>query len=254
MTKILTLDIETAPKVAYVWRFFKENIGAKQVREHGHIMSFAAKWLDSEEIMYEENRKADDKKIVKSLIQLLDEADMVIAHNAKRFDLPVIRGRALVHGLFPPSQYKMIDTLVTAKKEFKFESNSLAYLAIALGCEEKEAHKNFPGFELWLECLRGNPKAWEEMKTYNIQDVVTLEEVYLKMRPWMTTHPNIGVHQENSVSVCPHCGSGHIHFRGYYTTNVSKFRKFQCQDCGGWGRARTTEYPKDKRKALITAC
>lgn len=252
MAKILIIDIETAPKLAYVWRFFKTNVGAKMVKEHGHTLSFAAKWLGSDEVLYRENRTSDDKEIVQEMVNLLDAADIVIAHNAKRFDLPSINGRALVHGIAPPSPYKVVDTLIAARNYFKFESNSLEYLAIALGCEEKESHKNFPGFELWLECLRQNEDAWAEMKTYNIQDVTTLEEIYLKMRPWITNHPNVAILQESDELICGKCGSHHIHFRGYTTTNAGKYRKFQCQDCGGWGRSRYTEYPKDKRKSLIT--
>lgn len=252
MPKILIIDIETAPKLAYVWRFFKTNVGAKQVKEHGHILSFAAKWLDDDRIIYSENRTSHDKDIVKEMVDLLDEADIVIAHNAKRFDLPSINGRALVHGIQPPSPYKVVDTLISARNYFKFESNSLAYLAISLGCEEKEEHKKFPGFELWLACLRNDEEAWEEMRTYNIQDVLVLEEIYLKMRPWITNHPNVAVLKEYDEVVCPKCGSNHIHSRGYTTTNAGRYRKFQCQECGGWGRSRTTEYDKDKRKKLIT--
>lgn len=252
MTKTLILDIETAPKVAYVWRFWQENVGAKQVREHGHIMSFAARWLGDSRTYYEDNRTDDDKEVVSSLVNFLSEADIVIAHNAKKFDLAMINGRALVHGLKPPSPYAVIDTLQAARRNFKFESNSLEYLAIALGCSPKLTQRKFPGFELWLECLKGNKEAWDEMRVYNIQDVQTLEEVYLKMRPWIYNHPNVGVFEERDEVVCPYCGSAHVHFRGYAHTRVSKFRRIQCLDCGGWSRTRFNEYPADKRKILAT--
>ena len=149
--RILLLDIETAPKVALVWRFFNENISAKQVKEHGHIMSFAAKWLEKEEVFYEENRTSNDKRIIEQLIYYLDESDIVVAHNGGRFDVPQIRGRALVHGLTPPSPSKIIDTYKVAKKEFNFPSNSLEYLCDVLNCSVKKGgHKEFPGFQLWL--------------------------------------------------------------------------------------------------------
>lgn len=252
MSKILIIDIETAPKLAYVWRFFKENIGAKQVKEHGHIMSFAAKWLGSDDIYYYENRKADDLPIVRELWKFLDEADIIVAHNGDRFDLPQICSRLLVHGYHPPSPYKTVDTCRVARKEFGFPSNSLEYLAKVLGCTEKKAHKNFPGFELWLECLRQNDAAWEEMKEYNIQDIDTLEEIYLKMRPYIRNHPNVGVFSGEEDCMCPKCGSTRIHWRGYAYTNVGKYPRFQCQDCGGWGRGRYTENTIDKRKSLGT--
>ena len=251
MAKILIVDIETSPNIALVWGAWKQNISVKQMMEYGHIMSFAAKWLGKGKVFYRENRKANDKAIVTELVKLFDEADIVIAHNGKKFDGPTIMGKALVHGIKPPSPYKWVDTLLIARKEFRFVHNSLEGLAKVLGCEAKGQHKNFPGFELWLACLRGEDAAWEEMKLYNIQDVVTLEEIYLKLRPWDRFHPNVGVFMQEDRPVCPKCGSHHIQYRGYTYTNVGKYRRIHCQDCGGWARTRHTEYPKEIRKELI---
>lgn len=249
--KILIVDIETAPKVAYVWRFFKENIGAKQVREHGHIISFAAKWLNDDTIIYEESRTEDDAKLVESLVNLFDEADIVVAHNGQRFDFPQIMGRALVHGINPPSPYKIVDTLKVARFEFGFPANSLEYLTNLLCSTKKLQHKNFPGFELWLECLRGNEAAWKEMKEYNIQDILSLEELYIKMRPWMRRHPNIGAIIEADKVVCPKCGSHHMVKRGFAYTNVGKYQRYVCGECGGWSRSRYTLMPDDVKKKLV---
>lgn len=243
--KILIFDIETAPKISYVWRFFKENVGVDQVLHHGHVMSFAAKWLDEDDIYYHENRGSDDSNIIEAMCGYLDRADIVVAHNGERFDSPQVIGRALVHGLSPPSPYKMVDTCKVARKEFGFPSNSLAYIAKVLGCDEKSDHKKFPGFKLWLECLKGNDEAWEEMAAYNIQDVETLEEVYLRMRPYIKNHPNVGVFSEEAEApTCNKCGSTHLHRRGYAYTNVGKYPRYQCQDCGGWSRGRYTELKK----------
>jgi hypothetical protein len=245
--KILVLDIETAPKVAYVWRFWKENISAKQVKEHGHMMSFAAKWLGEDEIFYEENRKENDRVLIEKVCYYLDQADMVIAHNGERFDMKQIRARAVVHGLSPPSPVKVIDTLKIAKNEFGFASNSLEYLTTILGCKVKKGgHKKFPGFELWLACLRGVEEAWVEMREYNILDILALEELYYKLRPWDTKHPNLAVYAEdNDKVVCPKCGGDHVQWRGYAYTNVGKYHRFQCVDCGGWGRGRYSVLPKN---------
>lgn len=245
--KVLILDIETAPKVAYVWRFFKENISAKQVKQHGHLMSFAAKWLGDGEITYVENRKEDDRLIVSRLCELLDEADVVVAHNGEEFDLKQIRARAVVHGIKPFSPVKIVDTYKVAKKEFGFPSNSLEYLTTVLGTKQrKDSHKKFPGFELWLECLRGNEEAWNELRLYNIDDVLALEELYLMIRAWDTRHPNIAVDASADKMACPKCGSHHLHYRGYAYTSVGKYHRLQCQDCGGWTRTRYTLNPKNE--------
>lgn len=242
MTKILILDIETAPNIAYVWGAWKQDIGQKQWIQKTHILSYAAKWLDNEKIFYEENRKKNDRKIVQSLFKLLDEADIVVAHYGKKFDLPSIIGRGIIHGLKPPSPYHIVDTKEVAAKEFRLVSNSLANLCEELGLHRKSDHKKFPGFELWLECLRGNDDAWAEMKEYNIDDILALESLYLRLRPYIRNHPNISRPTEDGDVLCPKCGSSHINFRGTYVTKAGLFyHKFVCVDCGGWGReARST--------------
>lgn len=249
--RILILDVETFPNTAYVWRFFKENIGAKQVLEYSTLASFAYKWLDEDVIWCEDTQHQSEKKLVEKLLAVLDNADIVVAHNGSKFDLPTIQGRALVLGLKPPSPYKIVDTLLVARYEFNFPANNLEHLAILLNVDQKGGHKKFPGFELWEQCMKNNPEAWEEMKIYNKQDVRTLEQIYLRMRPFMKRHPNVAVFEEDNQIMCPKCGSKHIQRRGYVTTNVYKYQKFQCQSCGGWSRTRFNEYPLEKKHSLL---
>ena len=247
--KILILDIETSPNIAYVWGAWKQNVGHNQWLKKFDIMSYAAKWLNSEEIIYEENREGDDYNLVASLFELLDEADMVVAHNGQKFDLPKIIGRGIVHGFTPPSPYRVLDTLLVARREFGFIQNTLAALCEEMGLALKSDHKKFPGFELWSECLRGNDEAWEEMREYNIQDIVTLEQLYLRMRPFMRNHPNVVRTPVDGAIQCPKCGSENIQFRGYYYTAAGLcYRRFRCMDCGSWGRLRFSE--KDRSASL----
>ena len=131
--KILILDIETAPNIAYVWGAWKQNVGQNQWLKKSHIMSVAWKWLDGDEILYLENRKSDDRNIVKAIYELLDEADIVVAHNGNKFDIPVIIGRGVVHGFNPPSPYFVVDTLLVARKELRLDWQSRSG-----GCVETE--------------------------------------------------------------------------------------------------------------------
>lgn len=240
--KILILDIETAPNLAYVWGAWKQNIGQNQWVEKSYIMSIAYKWLNGDEIYYMENRDDNDAELVAEIYSLLDEADVVVAHNGQKFDLPTIIGRGVVHGYSPPSPYYVVDTLLVARKELRLVSNTLANLCEQLGLTEKLSHKQFPGFELWKECLKGNPEAWEEMRVYNIQDVESLEELYLRLRPYMRNHPNVSRPDEEGVVACAKCGSTNIQYRGYYYTRAGLcYRRFVCLDCGGWNRERFSE-------------
>ena len=221
--KILVLDIETAPNLAYVWSFFKTNVAPAMVKDNCTIMCWSAKWVGKDSIYFESAQNQTEKAMLSALQMLLDEADMVVGHNVSGFDMPKIRGRCMVNGITLPSPYKEIDTLRIARKEFAFDSNKLESLAKILGLVEKSAHKKFPGFEL---------------------------EVYIALRPYASNHPNLGVYMELDVIVCPKCGSEDQEKRGFSTTNVGKYQRYRCNDCGGWHRSRSTEYPQDKRKVL----
>lgn len=257
--RVWIYDIETAPSEAYVWQFYNQNIGHNMIKAYGHVISYAGKWLGDEEIDYQavtqkEMNKKDDKRIIQQIIDKFSEADVVIGHNGKAFDCKTVTGRALIHGIKPPTPFKIVDTLLAAKRYFKLPRNSLECIASELGCIGKLKHKNFPGFDLWRECIAGNPDAWEEMKTYNIQDVGTLEEVYLRMRPWISDHPNMGILLESNIPICPKCASPELRKprrKHFITTNTQKYHLYTCTNCGGYARSRTTVLEKEKRKKLV---
>lgn len=50
-------------------------------------------------------------------------------------------------------------------------------------------------------------EAFEEMLEYNVQDVVVLEQLYLRLRHWSKTHPNIALLEPTGVARCVCCGS-----------------------------------------------
>ena len=253
--KTLILDIETAPSMAYVWSFWKQNVGHDMVADYGgYIMSCSLKWLGSDDVIYLENRKENDKKIVTKICKYLDEADFVIAHNGKKFDIPFIKARAVINNVPPPSPYKVIDTLQIAKKEMMFKRNTLQYIAEALDVPlRKLDHARYPGFKLWLGCLNGEEGAWQEMKKYNIMDVEVLEQVYLRLRPWSSNHPNILLDQQLDSIACPRCGSYDVGKRGFYTTNKGKYQRYCCGNCGGWSSETYMINSIEDRKKLLAS-
>ena len=137
MSKTLILDIETAPKAAYVWGLWKQNVGLNQIIQDGYILNWAAKWLDedyyySDSLHFHDLWKedpTDDSIIVNNLRDLLDEADFVVTHNGDRFDIPTIKGRMLIHGMKPFTPFLSIDTLKIAKRQFRLTSNKLDFIA-----------------------------------------------------------------------------------------------------------------------------
>lgn len=253
--KIITLDIETSPIIAYCWSLWKQNIGLNQIIRDWSILSYSAKTLGSDTIRYKDVSKQkdfyDDRKLLKALWKELDEADIVVTQNGIRFDHRKINARFIAMGMPPPSPFKMVDTKVEASKVAMFTSNKLEWLAQALTDERKLSHGKFPGFLLWTECLKGNPEAWAEMREYNPQDIIATEEVYLKLRPYIVGHPNVNVYDDDETVRCPKCGSHDIVKRGTYTTQVCEYQRYKCNGCGGWSRGRFTQNTLAKRKSLL---
>lgn len=252
--RILICDIETAPILAHVWGLFKQNVGLNQIQADSYILCAAAKWLGEDKILYAESRKLATSKVMLNRIwKWLDEADFVIGHNFRSFDRAKINAAFIKAGMQPPSPYRVIDTLHIAKKEFRFTSNKLEHIAKALGVTEKSAHGKFAGHQLWVETLKGNPEAWDEMGAYCRQDVLVTEGVYLKLRPWDTLHPNVNTQTESEEIACPHCGSENIRKNGQRYTNTGEYTRYRCNDCGASSRSRYTENTIGKRKSLLTA-
>lgn len=253
--KVLLVDIETSPVLGYVWGLFDNNLGLNQVKQDWFILSFAAKWLHDpvEKVIYEDQsgRKniEDDSKLLKKIWKLLDEADVIITQNGKRFDAKKLNARFILNGMKPPSEYKHIDTCEIARRHFAFTSNKLEYLSDKLCTKYKKLkHSKFSGFELWKQCLAGNPEAWQEMKKYNIYDILSLEELYLVLSPWHNKI-NFNLFHDEESYIC-NCGSKEFQKRGFSFTSVGKFQRFQCQKCGAWSRGAKNLLSKEKKESL----
>ena len=230
--RILLFDLETAPMRAYVWSRWKQNITLEKTISESFIICWSAKWLYENKVYSdtctpEEMLNHDDKRICKSLWRLIDEANIVVAHNGKRADIPWMNSRFVVNGLLPTRPYQVVDTLEVARKNFGFSSNKLDALAGYFDIE----HKIDTDFDLWRGCMDGNKDSLEYMTMYNQKDVKILEEVYLRLRPWIKGHQSLSVIMEQDV--CPCCGShAHEMVDGYYYTSVGKYRLYRCKNCG----------------------
>lgn len=251
--KILLLDIETLPMEVRVWHLGKQRIPSDNVIKDYSVLSWAAKWLYNDEVFSDvvtprEAINRDDALVVNGIWNLLNEADIVVAHNGNGFDFPKLNTRFLINGLGPPMYYRAIDTLSVARKVFKFSSNKLDYINQVLGLRRKDDSS----YGLWVACSEGDPTALEAMQEYNKGDIFALEDAYLTLRPWMQNHPNLGVFVETEGTVCPKC----LHqiaednwTSQYYTTNTGKYRGFRCI-CGAIGRSGVNEIKKNKAKEL----
>lgn len=242
--KVLFYDIETAPLLAHVWHPFGDYVGVDQMVNSSFMLTWSAKWEDSDEVMSDrltskEAIAQDDERIVKSLAKLIREADVVVAHNGDRFDLPNVNKRLMLLGLEPLGPTQTIDTLKLAKKNFKLEMNRLDYLAREMGLGRKIK----TDFDLWKNCYVGDVSALKEMEEYNKHDVVILQQVFERMKPYVQRLTRMAEAEHDHQFLCTNCGAeGRSNFqaRGFYRTQASTFRKYQCQSCKRYHRERVS--------------
>ncbi len=225
-SKILYIDIETSPNLGYCWGYWEQNI--IRFKQEYDLLCFAYKWEgEKTKVIGLDDFKGNKLKLVMELRRLLDEAEIIIGHNLDKFDLRMANTFIVKYGLTPPSPYKTIDTLKLARNKFRFNSNRLNDLGefFKLGTKKETG-----GFQLWLDCMADDKKAWRKMKAYNKNDVDLLEKIYKRLRPWITS--NINITQQRGL--CPICGSDKLQSRGWSITIKSKSKRYQCTDCGKW--------------------
>lgn len=241
--KVLVFDIETSPITAYVWGLKDQNISLGQIIQDWKVLAWGAKWLGQSSVLYQDVRRISEKTLLKGIWKLLDEADIVITQNGKSFDSRKLNARFISYGMLPPRPYKHIDTYLLAKGAADFTSNKLEYLTEKL-CKKykKTSHAKFPGMSLWKECLKGNSKAWDEMKVYNTLDVLSTEELYNVIRAWGPKNMPV---MFRSASTCAVCGSN-AQRRGYELIGKTKVQRIQCKNpsCGRWGTEALPKVPK----------
>ena len=257
--KIFIGDVETSASIVYSFTRFKAFIKPDQVIQEPYMLTWAGKWLDNPNIIsykltsYEDFSYdiTSDKSLIEDLWKILDECDIFVAHNAK-FDIGWFNQRCMYWGFQPPSPYKVIDTLRELKQICALPSNSLANAANFFELPNRKLDN--AGWSLWQRCMKGDESAFDEMETYNIGDITTLEDLYIKIRPFMKNHPNVGLYDKNSGEpVCVVCGSDKLETikdKSSYT-QLSEFEVCRCKDCGKVSRKRINLRNKENLKITL---
>ncbi len=230
--RILIFDIETTPFIGYTWGKWQQNV--IKFIEEWHLLCFAYKWYGEDEVTvvsqrqferdYARNRK-DDRRVAQEMWKLLDEADIVIAHNGDQFDIKKVNARFAVHGMSRPAPFQSIDTKKVAQRSFNFGSNSLNDLGDFLNLGQKLTHT---GFDLWVGCMGGDEGSWQMMEDYNKQDVVLLQQVYERFLNdgWILNHPDMALLSGQNEG-CPTCASTDRQKRGFKTTTAYWYRWYR---------------------------
>lgn len=243
--RILLTDIETAPDVAYVWGVYQTN--AIAIARHWYVLSVGYKWADEDEIkvvslpQYKgyKGGNSTEKALLKDVWKLLDEADIVVAHNGAGFDVKKLNARFIDHGFEPPSPYKVIDTKRDLASVAMFSSNRLNWLCKQLGIGKKTAEHQ--DFEMWEGCMAGDKAAWRDMVTYNGHDVKLLDELWSRIAAWIPI-PNAAVYNVGTLTcVNPKCTGGKLIKRGFTYAKTRVYQLYRCNKCGTQARSVKSE-------------
>lgn len=242
--RVLIYDIETSLQLAAIFDLkYNDYINPDSLMSERYVISVCWKWLGESKIhsvsvLDDPTRfakdPADDTHVLRTFAKVLEEADCIVAHNGDAFDYRYLKTRMLIKGLPVLAPAISIDTYKVVKSNFKFNANRLDYVGKVLGCGGKIATPK----GLWMDVLKGSKTAIRTMVDYNKRDVTLLEDVFLKLRPFIPNHIN---RELFGGTGCPRCGSLKIQSRGFHRPIARVYRKFQCQSCSGWFRSVVNE-------------
>lgn len=252
--RVLLFDLETSAALVYCFGRHKQFINQDAVKiEGGKLLVSGYKFLGDEKVTVLYNKQAikrgEDYELCVKMLQLFSQADVVVAHNAKGFDLKMLETRCLANGLSALPSVKVIDTLELAKRKFRFPSNKLDSLGAYLGLGRKVSHS---GIDLWVRVQEGDEKALSEMIEYCEGDVELLEAVFLELQTRGFISLNYGLYYDDDQVRCNSCGSAHVVKTGRKVTTPSGiFNEYRCMQCGSTSRDKENQASKTKRKNLL---
>lgn len=258
--RVLVLDVETLPIITTAWGTGKQFLSYDNVLKDYAIVSWAAKPLFSSQmfsdVMTPQEARARfrsvftgkedhaDRRLLKRIWKLLDETDVVIHQNGKRFDMKKLNARFLYYGLPPYHPVQQIDTLEAAIQVFDPTSAKLDSMLKFLRLGQKLETE----YDLWLGCMVGDPASLERMSRYNRHDVWKTEDYYATIRAWMPNHPNFSVWTQGYQDLQPGEVICHVcraklprraFGRNFRTPVGYAYEEFRCPHCGAIGRRNT---------------
>ena len=105
-------------------------------------------------------------KDLKALREAVVQPDVVIVgHNAARYDLPLLNGVLLAHGLDPLPEVRCIDTMNDLKTGLAYKNT------LSAQCKRYDVTLKTGGPD-WDLVMFGDKAEWLRMQDYNVNDVV----------------------------------------------------------------------------------
>jgi len=222
--RVLIYDLETSPNIGWFWRTgYKQNIQPNQIIKERAIICVSYKWLGEDQVYnLNWNKNQDDKFLIEQFVEVLNEADLIVAHNGDNFDLKWLKTRALYHRIPMLPNYKQFDTLKVAKAKLYLNSNRLDYISKFLGFEGKI--QTTP--DLWNKVVMLNDRdALVPMLEYCDEDVRQLEKVYNELQYLDNPRFHVGVLNNEVKYSSPISGNYNLKLVKTITTNNGTLKR-----------------------------
>lgn len=244
--KVLFFDIECSMALGYFYGLYDQNISIQNIVEHPRMIAFTAKWYGRNKVYAFSEYHHSRKQVLDEMHAMLDEADVVVGWNSKRFDVKWVQGELIVEGYTPPSPFKQIDLMQEVKKNARFLSNKLDYVSGRLLGDSKI---DYSMARMWIKVNDPNTdeatrkKEWDAMIRYAKKDTVLLEPLFEELLPWMKMPHPVKSQGDSDIPLCHNCGSDDLQRRGRALTLTGSYPRFRCNGCGTWlrGTARENE-------------
>lgn len=233
-SKVMIYDIETSQAEFKQWWTGKRYVSHDRMIKEPVVISIAWKWLGEDDVHTDhwDMKTHSDRELMNRFLKEYNKADVVIGQNNDRFDNRWINARALKHGLYVNTFVRSFDIMKQGKRLFRLPSYSMAFMTKFLGITQKQSHE---GIFMWDMIEDGTPKEQKEymdkMLDYNIGDIISTEEMYYKMRPYMRQVSHLGALEGKGKYSCPECGGNNIELVRTTTTPAGTVQRImRCMD------------------------
>lgn len=247
--KILIYDIETAKVNFELWWSGNQWVNGNNSLNDPRIITIAYKWLGSNKVgVVKWDKKKSDKQLMKEFLDIYNQADMVIGINNDKFDNKYINARAAKYGFDVNTHVKSLDIQKQCRRLFRLPSYSMKYLGKYFNLEQQKMKVSMQ--DIWEDIMYGTKKeakkAMKLLVKYNIQDILTTEQLFLRLQKYLKCPIHVGVLQGNNKATCPISGSSNIElYKTTFTASGTIQRIMKCKDNGHTFKISNSVYLKE---------
>tara|TARA_R110000765_G_scaffold125881_2_gene223624 strand:- start:827 stop:1546 length:720 start_codon:yes stop_codon:yes gene_type:complete len=154
----------------------------------GVMLSWCIKPRDKNEVIGAMVTKEDmfngtyDAKVVESLMDEMNNYDLLFTYYGSKFDIPFIRTRCLDHNIRFPVYREVShkDLYYMVRSKLKLHNNRLGTVCEFFGIQGKTPVDP----RLWRDGMYGNQKALKQIYKHNEEDVKILERMHKRIEPY----------------------------------------------------------------------